>query len=151
VPNPPSEKEIAIIIRASHELSSTRLVSVFPASVAIATLVYTLATAIVQTIKQINENNTRIDIKNIHTIAVVFILFISIPQVWFSARLSIFTTESGAIHIINTMNSRLNRLKGKDRLSTFPTPGQVASCPLQYFDRRPSFMLWFSGRLPERF
>jgi len=95
-------------------------VSIFLASIAIATLVVTLAAAIIRTIRQINENNTRIDIENTHTIAVVCILFISIPQVWFSARLGTFTTESGAIHVINTMNSSLNGLKEEDRLSTFP-------------------------------
>jgi hypothetical protein len=151
VPNSLSQKEISIIIRASHELSSTRLVSIFPASVAIATLVVTLAAAIIRTIRQINENNTRIDIENTHTIAVVCILFISIPQVWFSARLGTFTTESGAIHVINTMNSSLNSLKEEDRRSKFPDPGQVASCPLQHVHRRPWFLLWLSGKLPKRF
>jgi len=144
-----SENEISIIIRASHELSSTRLVSIFPASVAIATLVTTLASAIVRTIRQINENNTRIDIENTHTIAVVCILLISIPQVWFSARLGTFTTESGAIHILYTMNRHLNILGGEDRRSIFPAPERAASCPLQYLERRPWFFRWLSGRLPE--
>jgi hypothetical protein len=151
VPDSLSPKEISIIIQASLGLSSNRLVSIFPASVAIATLVVTLASAIIRTIRQINENNTRIDIENTHTIAVVCILFISIPQVWFSARLGTFTTELGAIHVINTMNSSLNGLKEEDRCSTFPAPGQAATCPLQNLHRRPWFLLWLSDILPERF
>jgi len=143
-------QEILIITRASHELSSNRLSSTFSASVAIATLVGTLATAIIRTIKQIDENNTRVYIDTAHTIAVVCILFISIPQVWFSARLGTFTTDSGASHIINTMNNSLKDLARGNGGTIFPPIEKLASCPLLPSDRRPNIFLWISKRLPKR-
>jgi hypothetical protein len=135
-------EEKLIITRASCQLSSTRLSSTFSASVAIVTLVGTLAAAILRTIEQIDENNTRVYIDTAHTIAVVCILFISIPQVWFSARLGTFTTESDATYIIKTMNDSLN--VGGGRRAIFPPIEQLGSCPSQLSTRDP----WLSGRLP---
>jgi hypothetical protein len=137
-------EEKLIITRASRQLSSPRLSSTLSASVAIVTLVGTLAAAILRTIQQIDENNTRVYIDTAHTIAVVCILFISIPQVWFSARLGTFTTESDAIYIINTMNNSLTvRANGH---AIFPPIEQLASCPSQPSTRDP----WLSGQLRTR-
>jgi hypothetical protein len=136
-------EEKLIITRASRQLSSTRLSSTFSASVAIVTLVGTLAAAILRTIEQIDENNTRVYIDTAHTIAVVCLLFISIPQVWFSARLGTFTTESDAIYTINTMNDALTGDNGRP---VFPPIAQNASCPSQPSIHDP----WLSGRRPTR-
>jgi hypothetical protein len=95
---PLTDGEKDAIIQASHDLSMARPASTFRAIIALLTLVGTLATAIVRTVKQMDQNDTRVSNETAHTIAVVIILFISIPQVWFSARLGTFTTNSGAIH-----------------------------------------------------
>ncbi|KUJ09745.1 uncharacterized protein LY89DRAFT_740817 [Mollisia scopiformis] len=143
--------ERALLMRASHRLSSTRLASTSSAAVAIAALVATLASAIVQTIKQFDEVNTRVYNETAGTIAVMCIMFMSIPQVWFSARLGTFTTDSGASHILETMNERMKEVINKKELTNplFP-PLQLAVCPLQPRDRRPVLLLWLFERLPSR-
>lgn len=88
------EQEIRIIRQASYELSSMRLASMPSTLVAIITLVGTLATAIIRTIRQVELENTRVFNETAHTIAVVCILFVSIPQAWLSSRLGTFTTVS---------------------------------------------------------
>jgi hypothetical protein len=141
--------ERALLMRASHRLSSTRLASTTSAAVAIAALIATLASSIVQTIKQIDEVNTRVYNETTGTIAVVAIMFMAIPQVWFSARLGTFTTDSGASHILKTMNDRLKEVITAKGLTNplFP-PLELAVCPLQAPDRRPVLLLWLFSRLP---
>ena len=119
------------IIQASHDLTMARPASTFRAMIAILTLVGTLATAIVRTVKQIDQNNTRVSNETAHTIAVVIILFITIPQVWFSARLGTFTTNSGAIHTLRTLDKNLMGLSlvAGRQTSLFP-PLQLAYCQL---------------------
>jgi hypothetical protein len=143
------QDERAILMRVSHRLSSTRLASTSSAAVAIIALVATLASAIVQTIKQIDEVNTRVYNETAGTIAVTCIIFIAIPLVWFSARLGTFTTDSGASHILETMNERLRKVAAAKNLPNllFP-PLQLAACPLQPRERRPVLLAWLSRRLP---
>ncbi|KIM97062.1 hypothetical protein OIDMADRAFT_32100 [Oidiodendron maius Zn] len=119
------------IIQASHDLSMARPASTFRAMIAILTLVGTLATAIVRTVKQMDQNDTRVSNETAHTIAVVIILFITIPQVWFSARLGTFTTNSGAIHTLRTLDQNLMGLSlvAGRQTSLFP-PLQLAYCQL---------------------
>ncbi|KAF8861570.1 hypothetical protein BDZ45DRAFT_799765 [Acephala macrosclerotiorum] len=143
--------ERALLLRASHRLSSTRLASTAAAAVAIAALIATLASSIVQTIKQIDEVNTRVYNETAGTIAVMCIMFMSIPQVWFSSRLGTFTTDSGASHILETMNDRLREVIAAKELTNplFPQL-QLGACPLQARDRRPVLLLWLFRRLPSR-
>ncbi|OCK84465.1 hypothetical protein K432DRAFT_401156 [Lepidopterella palustris CBS 459.81] len=126
------EREITIIRQASHELSVMRSVSMPSTLAAIATLIGTLVTAVIRTIKMVELENTRVNNETAHTIAVVSLLFISIPQVWLSARLGTFTTVSGAIFTIDATNARLREQSRKKRRKTplFP-PLQLAICPLQ--------------------
>ena len=119
------------IIQASHDLSMARPASTFRAMIAILTLVGTLATAIVRTVRQMDQNDTRVSNETAHTIAVVIILFITIPQVWFSARLGIFTTNSGVIHTLRTLDKNLKGLSlvSGHQTSLLP-PVKLAYCPL---------------------
>ncbi|CZR67143.1 uncharacterized protein PAC_17042 [Phialocephala subalpina] len=135
------------IIQASHDLSMARPASTFKAMIAIITLVGTLATAIVRTVKQMDQNDTRVSNETAHTIAVVIILFIAIPQVWFSARLGTFTTNSGAIHTLRTLDKNLKGLSlvAGHQTSLFP-PVQLAYCPLQPQQRNA----WLVTRFPKR-
>lgn len=123
------EQEIRIIRQASYELSSMRLASMPSTLVAIITLVGTLATAIIRTIRQVELENTRVFNETAHTIAVVCILFVSIPQAWLSSRLGTFTTASSAIIAMNTMNKRLRCVGNKRKIRLFPRL-QLTSCPL---------------------
>jgi hypothetical protein len=78
--------------------------------IAIATLVGTLIADIFRTIKRINPGIARVYNETAHTIAIVCILFVTIPQVWFGARIGNFTTHAGAIHILESMREELNTL-----------------------------------------
>jgi hypothetical protein len=135
------------IIQASHDLSMARPASTFRAMIAILTLVGTLATAIVRTVKQTDQNDTRVLNETAHTIAVVIILFITIPQVWFSARLGTFTTNSGAIHTLRTLDKNIKSLSlvVRRQTSLFP-PVQLAYCPLLPEQRNA----WLVTRFPKR-
>jgi hypothetical protein len=139
-------REILIIIRASHALSSIRQASIFSAIVPIVTLVGTLATAIIRTIQQISENNTRVYIDTTHTIAVVCLLFFSIPQVWFSARLGTFTSDSDAFYIIKTMNTHLEETSRP----LFPPLKQLANSSLPPGTGPSKLPLWLRSQLPRR-
>lgn len=144
---PLTHREGSAIIQASHDLSIARPASTFRAMVAILTLVGTLATAIVRTFSQMDQNDTRVDNETAHTIAVVIILFITIPQVWFSARLGTFTTNSGAIHTLRALDRNLKGLSfdAGRRTPLFP-PVQLAYCPLLPQQRNA----WLVTRLPKR-
>ncbi|KAF4636033.1 hypothetical protein G7Y89_g2054 [Cudoniella acicularis] len=143
--------ERSIVMRTSHRLSSTRLASTSSAAVAIAALIGTLASAIVQTIKQIDEVNTRVYNETTGTIAVVCIMFMAIPQVWFSSRLGTFTTDSGSSHILETMSTRLREVSiVKDRTGPLFPQLQLAPCPLRPNERRPKLLLWIFRHLPSR-
>jgi hypothetical protein len=134
------------IIQASHDLSIARPASTFRAMVAMMSLVGTLATAIIRTVKQTDENDTRVFNETAHTIAVVIILFITIPQVWFSARLGTFTTQSGAIHTLRTLDKNLKALglAAGRQTSLFP-PIKLACCPLQPRQRNA----WLVAHFPQ--
>ncbi|KAE8441042.1 hypothetical protein EG329_006079 [Mollisiaceae sp. DMI_Dod_QoI] len=148
---PLNQDERCTILRTSHRLSSTRLASTSSAAVAIVALVGTLASAIVQTIKQIDEVNTRVYNETTGTIAVVCIMFMAIPQVWISARLGTFTTDSGSSHILETMSNRLKEVTtASDRTSPLFPALKLSSCPLLPPDRRPHLLLWVFQQLPSR-
>lgn len=102
-----TNEEQRVIMKASYELSSSRLKSHFPAMIAIGTLVWSLVTAVIRTIKQTDPVNSRVYNETAHTIAVVSILFVTIPQVWFGARIGTFTTDAGAVHILESMITEL--------------------------------------------
>ena len=137
---PLTDEEKNAIIQASRHLSLARPSSTFRATIAIFTLVVTLATAIVRTARQMDPNDTRILNETAHTIAVVIILFITIPQVWFSARLGTFTTNSGAIYTLRTLDKNLRGLS-----LVFP-PVQLGYCPLLPQQRNE----WLITRFPKR-
>ncbi|KAH9204180.1 hypothetical protein DL95DRAFT_418455 [Leptodontidium sp. 2 PMI_412] len=124
-----SDQEQRIVTRASYRLSSLRVRSKVLPIVAIATLVGTLVVAIFRTIQQIDRSNTRITNETAHTIAVVCILYITIPQVWFGARIGIFTTDAEAIHILENMRDELERLEvPNNRNRPLLPPLQFAVC-----------------------
>ena len=144
---PLTDGEKNAIIQASHDLSMARPASTFRAIIALSTLVGTLATAIVRTVNQMDQNDTRVSNETAHTVAVVIILFISIPQIWFSARLGTFTTNSGAIHTLRTLDKNLKGLSLASRRQTslFP-PVKLAYCPLLPQQRNA----WLITRFPKR-
>lgn len=116
------------IRHASHELSVARPASTFNAMISIVALVLTLTTAIVRTAKQLNQHDTRIFNETGHTIACVCVLFITIPQVWFSARLGTFTTSSGAIRTLRALDRNLSHVT--ERQTSLLPPIQLAYCPV---------------------
>ncbi|KAH7333261.1 hypothetical protein BKA65DRAFT_507466 [Rhexocercosporidium sp. MPI-PUGE-AT-0058] len=155
-----SDQEQRIVTCASYRLSSLRVRSKVLPIVAIATLVGTLVVAIFRTIQQIDRSNTRITNETAHTIAVVCILYITIPQVWFGARIGIFTTDAEAIHILENMRDELERLKvpnnrnrpllpplqfavcqGHKVWSLVPWAGFFARCPLEHSEPQPEITI----------
>jgi hypothetical protein len=105
----PRAAEWVIIEDAARQLRILRQKSTVFALMAIGTLVLSLLSAIFQTINQIEQAQTRINIEVAHTIAVVCLLFFSIPLVWFSSRIGTYTCIIETIHIINNMRSRLHQ------------------------------------------
>jgi hypothetical protein len=67
--------------------------------IGIATWAGTLITAILQKIKQINPGIARVYNETAHTIAVACILFVTILQVWFGARIGTFTKRWGNLYL----------------------------------------------------
>jgi hypothetical protein len=95
--------------------------------IAIVTLVGTLITAIFRTIKQINPDIARVYNETAHTIAVVCILFVTILQLWFGARIGTLTRRWDNLYL-RDHREELNTLDIPDRqiLPLFP-PLQLAT------------------------
>jgi hypothetical protein len=89
----PDRYELKIIKETSELLSAMRQDTVFSAGIAIGTLVGALITAVIRTIRQVEQADSRISIETAHTIAVVCLLLFAIPLVWFSARIGSFGSD----------------------------------------------------------
>lgn len=105
------------IMLASHELWSNRQDSLLLTWVAIATLAYSLMSAIIRTIEQTEQQNTRINNEIAHSIALVSLLFIFLPLVKISGNISSFASSSVAVHTIEKLNLNL-RLEDIDKLGS---------------------------------
>lgn len=112
---PPNKKEMYHIMLASHELWSNRQDSLLLTWVAIVTLAYSLMSAVIRTIEQTEQQNTRIYNEIAHSIALVSLLFIFIPLVKISGNISSFASSTVAVHTIEKLNLNLRLEEAEKR------------------------------------
>jgi hypothetical protein len=95
------------IREASYQLSSRRKGSLTSTFIPIGSLAIAIAFAIIKTINQIDQSNTRLANETAHTIAVVCLLFIFIPLVAFSGSIGTVTRVTAAVESINKLRNNL--------------------------------------------
>jgi len=110
----PNKQEMYRIMLASHELWSNRQESMLMTWVAIFTLIGALVTAVVRTIEQTEQQNTRIMNEIAHSIALVSLLFMFIPLVKFSGDIGSFSSTSVAVNTIENLNQSLKSYTNPD-------------------------------------
>ena len=146
------------IIEASRVLSMAKSPSTYKALIAILALVWTLATAIQHTAKQLDQNYDRVFNETAHTIAVVIILFVTIPQVWFSTRLGTFTSNEEVILTLRNLHKDLRVVLPKGlrglslqagRQASLIPPIQLAYCPLLPQQRNAWLVTRFPNSMPQ--
>jgi hypothetical protein len=115
-----NEPQLKLIRQASYDLSSRRQASLVLTFVPILSLAGALGVAVVKTIQQIEQSNTRLITETAHTIAVVCLLFIFIPLVAFSGSIGTVSTVTAAVDTINKLRHDLMAERDTDISTLFP-------------------------------
>jgi hypothetical protein len=115
-----NESQWKLIRQASYDLSSRRQASLVLTFVPILSLAGALGVAVVKTIQQIEQSNTRLITETAHTIAVVCLLFIFIPLVAFSGSIGTVSTVTAAVDTVNKLRHDLMAERDTDISTLFP-------------------------------